>query len=218
MAAPRFAGFGPAVTDWFVALASDNSRSYWAATRDIWQRDVRDPLEALLEELAAEFGGRPKLFRPYRDMRYHSDAGPLKPQAGGLLLDIPGTASSRYVEVSADGFYAGAGMHRLEPDALRRYRQAAAGDAGALLLRELDAAEAAGLEVGGEALRGAPQGVPRDHPHLAVLRRKGVYLGATLPPSGALETRAPLEHAIRVWERAGAVCGWLDRHVGAPPG
>lgn len=215
MAPPRFVGFGPAATDWFVALASDNSRRYWTATRDIWQRDVRGPLEALLDELAAEFGGRPKLFRPYRDMRYHTDAGPLKPQAGGLLLEVPGTATSRYVEISADGFYAGAGMHRLEPDALRRYRKAAAGDAGAVLLHELAAAEADGLEVGGETLRGAPQGYPRDHPHLAALRRKGVYLGATLPPGDALETRAPIEHARRVWARAAAVCGWLDEQVGA---
>ncbi|MDF1521263.1 MAG: hypothetical protein P1P87_00405, partial [Trueperaceae bacterium] len=42
MPSERFTGFGPAVTDWFVALGYDNSRSYWAATKDVWQRDVRD--------------------------------------------------------------------------------------------------------------------------------------------------------------------------------
>jgi hypothetical protein len=85
-----FEGFGPAVTDWFVALASDNSRAYWAATRDIWQRDVRAPLEALLAEAAAEAGGRVKLFRPYRDLRFGGAEAPMKTAAGGLVLPPAG--------------------------------------------------------------------------------------------------------------------------------
>lgn len=214
MTAPRFSGFGPAVTDWFVALASDNSRAYWAATKDIWQRDVRDPLEALLAELAEEAGGRVKLFRPHRDQRFARGGGPLKANAGGLVLGAASSAASRYLEVSAEGFYAGTGFYRFERDQLARYRAAAAGDAGDALASVLDAARREGLEIGGETLRGAPQGYARDHPRIEVLRRKGVYLGSSLPPGDALETRAPLELARRVWAEAADVVAWLDAHVG----
>ena len=213
MTTPRFSGFGPAVTDWFVALASDNSRAYWAATRHIWQRDVRDPLEALLTELAEELGGRVKLFRPHRDVRFSHDPSPLKRQAGGLVTGLPGV-TSRYVAVDAHGLYAGAGLHQMDRETLERYRRAAAGEAGDELAGALAAAAAAGLEVGGEVLRGAPQGYRRDHPRIDLLRRKGVYVGATLPPGEALETRAPLEHAKRVWAQAAPVLAWLDAEVG----
>jgi uncharacterized protein (TIGR02453 family) len=214
MTASRFSGFGPAVTDWFVALASDNSRAYWAATKHIWQRDVRDPLEALLAELAEEVGGRVKLFRPHRDQRFAREAGPLKANAGGLVLGAAGSAASRYLDVSADGFYAGTGFYRFERDQLARYRAAVASDAGREVARALDEARRGGLEVGGETLRGTPQGFARDHPRIELLRRKGVYLGASLPPGDALETRAPIELARRVWLAAGPVVAWLDAHVG----
>ena len=216
MTAPRFTGFGPAVTDWFVALDSDNSRAYWAATKHIWQCDVRDPLEALLTELATELGGSVKLFRPHRDLRFARNAGPLKANAGGLVLDATASAASRYLEVSAVGFYAGSGFYRFERDQLARYRAAAAGGAGDALARALDEARRGGMEIGGETLRGAPQGYPRDHPRIELLRRKGVYLGASLSPGDALETRVPLELARRVWSEAADVVAWLDAHVGPP--
>ena len=215
MSEARFTGFGPAATDWFVALSNDNSRAYWAATKDVWQRDVRAPLEALLEEVAADGGARPKLFRPHRDLRFARDAGPLKANAGGLVLGAAGSAASRYLEVSAEGFYAGTGIYRLERDQLARYRAAAASRAGDALEQALGAARRGGMELGGEALRGAPQGYPRDHPRIGLLRRKGVYLGASLPPGDALETRAPLELARRVWAEAADVVAWLEAHVGA---
>jgi uncharacterized protein (TIGR02453 family) len=212
----RFSGFGPAVTDWFAALESDNSRAFWAATKHVWQRDVRGPLEALLSELAALRGGTVKLFRPHRDMRYASGEGPLKRAAAGLLLAEAGerTYASRYLEVSLEGFYAGTGYHRFERDQLEGYRSAVGGDAGALLEAALAQAGADGLEVGGEALRGAPKGFARDHPRIALLRLKGLYLGATMPPGDELETRAPLEHALRTWDRSQPVVAWLDAHVG----
>jgi hypothetical protein len=40
-------------------------------------------------------------------------------------------------------------------------------------------------------------------------------VGASLPPGDALETRAPLDHARRVWAAAAPVVAWLDAHVGA---
>lgn len=215
MTSPRFEGFGPAVTDWFVALGHDNSRSYWGATQDVWQRDVRTPLETLLAELAEALGGQVKLFRPYRDQRFARGAPPMKAAAAGLVQGVPDSHAARYVEVSERGFFAGTGYHRLAPDQLATYRRVAASDAGDALARALDEARAAELSVTGEVLRGVPRGVPRDHPRIDLLRRKSVVLGATLPPGDPLETRAPFDHALRVWRVAAPVVAWLDTQVGA---
>ena len=53
----RFSGFGPGAVAWFEGLAEDNSREYWAATKGAWEAEVRTPLERLLGELAAGWGG-----------------------------------------------------------------------------------------------------------------------------------------------------------------
>lgn len=210
----RFTGFGPAATDWFVALGHDNSRAYWAATKDVWQRDVREPLEALLEEVAGDGAERPKLFRPHRDLRFARDAGPLKSATGGYVPRADGSPAVRYVELSARGLMAATGYHRLAPDQLERYRAAAAGAAGAALETALAAVRAAGLEVGGDVLKGTPRGVARDHPRAALLRHKSLTLAAWMPPGDALETRAPLAFAERAWADAAPVVAWLDAHVG----
>ncbi len=215
MSEARFTGFGPAATDWFVALSNDNSRAYWAATKDVWQRDVRAPLEALLEEVAADGGARPKLFRPHRDLRFARDAGPLKSATGGYVPNADGSPAVRYVELSARGLMAATGYHQLASDQLERYRAAAAGPAAPELAAALDAVRAAGLEVGGEVLKGTPRGVPRDHPHAALLRHKSLTVAAWLPPGDALEGRGPLIFAVRTWAAAEPVVAWLDRHVGA---
>jgi uncharacterized protein (DUF2461 family) len=39
-----FRGFGPEVFDWFAGLERDNSREYFAATRERYEMDVRGNL------------------------------------------------------------------------------------------------------------------------------------------------------------------------------
>ena len=60
----RFGGFPAAAFDFYAGLRADNSRSYWAAHRDVYEDSVRAPLAALLDDLAGEFGGQVSLFRP----------------------------------------------------------------------------------------------------------------------------------------------------------
>jgi hypothetical protein len=58
-----FEGFGPKVRMWFKDLEADNSREYFAATRDFFEESIREQMEALLTELSASFGGDVKMFR-----------------------------------------------------------------------------------------------------------------------------------------------------------
>jgi uncharacterized protein (DUF2461 family) len=51
-----FRGFPPELFGFFEELAGDDSKSFWDAHRADWQAHVRDPMRALLAELADEFG------------------------------------------------------------------------------------------------------------------------------------------------------------------
>ena len=66
----RFGGFPAAAFDFYAGLRPDNSRTYWAAHRDVYEDSVRAPLAALLDDLAGEFGGEVSLLRPFRDVRF----------------------------------------------------------------------------------------------------------------------------------------------------
>ena len=79
-----FSGFGPGALAWFEGLAQDNSREYWAATKEAWQTEVRTPLERLLGELAADWGGGVRMFRQHRDVRFSRDKSPLKTATYGV--------------------------------------------------------------------------------------------------------------------------------------
>ena len=46
-----FRGFAPEAFEWFAGLERDNSKTFFAATRDRYERDVRGELEAMLDEL-----------------------------------------------------------------------------------------------------------------------------------------------------------------------
>ena len=210
-----FRGFGPEVFDWFAALERDNSRVFFAATRERYENDVRGGLEALLDELAADLDGEVKVFRQQRDLRFTPDKSPYKTRTYGIVHGVPGAVAGLYAELSARGLYAGTGYHQLARDQLDRFRAAVADDAaGPELARATAAAEAAGLELAGETLRTAPRGYPRDHPRIALLRRKALIAGRRLPAEGGIGRDAALEHVGGTWRAAAPVNAWLDEHVG----
>ena len=80
-----FDGFGAEVFEWFTGLERDNSKRYFAATRTRCESEVRGGLEAMLDELCAEFGGVVRVFRQQRDVRFSPDKSPYKLQTYGLL-------------------------------------------------------------------------------------------------------------------------------------
>jgi uncharacterized protein (DUF2461 family) len=64
-----FTGIPEAALDFFDDLELDNTKSFWTAHKHVYDDAVKAPLEALLTELAPEFG-KAKMFRPYRDVRF----------------------------------------------------------------------------------------------------------------------------------------------------
>ena len=102
-----FTGFPRSAFTWFAGLEEDNSKAYFERTRSLWQTEVRDQLEALLEELADDLGGRVKLFRQNRDLRFSADKSPYKTATYGLIVDRPSSRAGLYAQLTAAGLFAG---------------------------------------------------------------------------------------------------------------
>jgi len=116
-----FSGWPEEALDFYDGLAADNSKSYWTEHKAVYEEKILRPMTELTEELAAEFG-EPKIFRPYRDIRFSQDKTPYKTHIGATI------GGSCYVQLSVEGLGAGAGMWEMNPEQLARYRDAVAAD------------------------------------------------------------------------------------------
>jgi uncharacterized protein (TIGR02453 family) len=210
-----FQGFGPEVFEWFDGLERENSKAYFTATRDRYEADVRGGLEAMLDELAADFGGEARVFRQQRDLRFTPDKTPYKDRTYGVIHGVPGANAGLYAQISSRGLYAGTGYHQMARDQLERFRAGVADDvAGPRLEAAAAAAQDAGLELAGQSLRTAPRGYPREHPRIELLRRKALIAGRALGGTGGIARETALEHVAGAWRAAQPLTAWLDERVG----
>jgi uncharacterized protein (TIGR02453 family) len=88
---PTAALFRPAAFTFLGGLKRNNTKAWFEAHRDVYEREVREPMKALVEELdvrmariAPEIIGstRRSLFRIHRDIRFSKDKSPYKTNAG----------------------------------------------------------------------------------------------------------------------------------------
>jgi uncharacterized protein (TIGR02453 family) len=203
-----FNGWPEHALDFYDGLAADNSKAYWTAHKAVYEELVLGPMMELAEELAAEFG-EGKIFRPYRDVRFSPDKSPYKTHIGA-------TVGRGYIQLSASGLAAGAGMYVMAPDQLDRYRRAIVSEpAGGQLEQVIAAIEACGIGVTAHAaLKTAPRGYPADHPRIGLLRGKSLVAWNEWPVEPWLETAAAKDRIAGFLRTTGPLCGWLDTHVG----
>jgi uncharacterized protein (TIGR02453 family) len=204
-----FSGWPEDALDFYDGLAADNTKTYWTKHKPVYDELILGPMSELTEELAAEFG-EPKLFRPYRDVRFSSDKTPYKTHIGAVL------GGTGYVQLSAEGLAAGAGMWQLSPEQLARYRTAVASDRlGPQLEKIVAKIKKAGHEVNGHGvLKSAPRGYPPDHPRIVLLRNKGLTAWHQWPVEPWLETAAAKDHLISFYRTALPLTSWLTDNVG----
>ncbi len=208
MTGPRFTGWPPAAIEFFEGLEIDNSKRYWLAHKPVYEHDVKAPMEALLAELAGEFG-ESRLFRPYRDTRFSADKTPYK-------TAIAARIGHGYVALSADGLVAGTGFHQMASGQLDRYRAAvASAGAGSQLERIVGELRATGIEVRGfDEIKTAPRGYPKDHPRVELLRYKGVAAMQSWPVARWLSSAAAKARIKGLFRDAAPLVDWLTEHVG----
>jgi uncharacterized protein (TIGR02453 family) len=206
-----FSGWPEEALDFYDGLAAENTKSYWTEHKAVYEDKILRPMTELTEELAAEFG-EPKIFRPYRDVRFSADKTPYKTHIGAV---VGGTG---YLQLSAEGLGVGAGMWQMGPDHLARYRAAVADDGPGAKLEEIIAAiEQADVTVHGHGvLKSAPRGYPVDHPRIDLLRYKGLTAWKQWPVEPWLETPAAKDRVVSFLRTTLPLCFWLTDHVGGP--
>ncbi|MGY1841122.1 MULTISPECIES: DUF2461 domain-containing protein [unclassified Modestobacter] len=210
-----FSGFPDEGLVFYEGLEADNSRAYWTAHRGEWEQYVRAPMQALVDELTGEFG-TPKLFRPYRDVRFSHDKTPYKTHQGAVLHPNGAGLASVYVQVSADGLRVAGGCWRLQPDQLERFRRAVADDLqGPRLVAEVGRLRAVGFDIDGDRLIRSPRGWPADHPRIELLRHKALHAARQWEPSEWLHTAAAVDRVRDAWRAFAPLNRWLDDNVGA---
>jgi uncharacterized protein (TIGR02453 family) len=209
-----FRGIGEDAFDFYAGLEADNSKAYWTDHAETYRTAVKQPMEALLAELAPEFGAG-SLFRPYRDVRFSKDKSPYKTHAGALLRK-EGSTGGLYLQVGADGMLAAAGYYQMASDQLERFRRAVDDDiAGAALERLLGALTKKGLDTRGEQVRTRPRGWAADHPRIELIRRKGLYAGREWEPAEWMHTPACATEVATAFRTLAPLQDWLAANVGA---
>ena len=209
-----FSGWPEEALDFYDGLMADNTKTYWTAHKAQYEQHVLRPMTELAEELAADYG-EPKIFRPYRDVRFSPDKTPYKTNIGATI------GNAGYIQLSADGLAAGAGMWQMSPEQLTRYRAAVAGDrvsgdrVGAELERIVaDLEQQQGLSIHGHGvLKSAPRGYPADHPRITLLRYKGLTAWQDWGVQPWLETATAKDHIVSFFKCTAPLAAWLENNV-----
>ena len=87
---PEFTGFPVEALDFYDDLEMDNTKSFWATHRSVYDTAVLGPMTSLMRGLEPTFGPA-KVFRPYRDVRFAKDKTPYKDHQGAFVAAGPST-------------------------------------------------------------------------------------------------------------------------------
>lgn len=205
-----FRGFPAEAIEFLTELEANNDRDWFKANRARYDEYLVGPATALGDDLADL--GKPKLFRPWNDTRFHA-APPIKEHLG-LAIGYEG-AGGFYVELSLDGLLVAAGLHNPASDQVERMRVAIDKPrTAASLAKAVKTAEAAGLELNEPDLVRGPRGYPADHPRMEMLRRRRLTVARRQEIGRWVERPAAGKRIREQLEAAGPLVRWLRTHVG----
>ncbi len=211
-----FTGFPAEALDLYARLEADNTRTFWLANKSLYDRCVKVPMEALITEVDERF--RPlRMFRPNRDVRFAKDKSPYKTHAGASGEREGGAIY--YVQLSATGLLTASGYYMMEKDQLAKFRAAIDNDrSGREFLKLVELyKKTKGLRLnsgGGEPLKLAPKGYPKDHPRIEYLRWKGATVFCEHGAPAWLSTAKALQKVEASWAAIDPLNDWLDKYVG----
>ena len=196
--------FKPEALKFLRSLARNNDREWFTPRKAIYERELKEPMLALIEEINAGMEGfAPEYVRPphktmmriYRDTRFAKDKRPYKHQ-------IPAWWARRGMEkTSGGGFYmhvnpkevlVAVGVYMPEREqllAIRRWMAEHHTEYRAMLkgLMKPRAGTQPFTGIDADALTRMPKGFPADHPAGELLRAKNWGVHVSLPPETALE-------------------------------
>ena len=173
--------------EFLLDLRANNDREWFAENKGRYERHVKEPLLAFIEDFepylhsisehfvadARANGG--SMFRIYRDVRFSKDKSPYKTQAAvqfrheaGRSVHAPGF----YLHLEPDLVFAGVGLWRPDSAALARIRERIVDDPAAWQAVAGDPGFVEEFDLEGESLKRPPKGFDPEHPLIEDLKRK----------------------------------------------
>ena len=234
---PAFGGFRPAAFQFLRDLARHNQKDWFEANREVYERELREPMRRLVEALDARLGriapeivGDPKrsMFRIHRDVRFSANKSPYKTNAGAWLYHRgAGRKVGREGEGGGAGFYfhidpttcfVAGGIWMPAPPALLRVREAIAARPTALarLTRAQGFHRRFDRVTDEVKLRRVPRGFPPDHPAAEWLKLQSFTARASIERSVVTSPRL-VDSLCRDFALLLPLVRWLNRALGHPP-
>jgi uncharacterized protein (TIGR02453 family) len=208
-----FSGFPAEAFAFYEGLEADNSKSYWAAHKAVFDSCVVAPMQDLLDELEPTFGAA-KMFRPYRDVRFSKDKTPYKTRQYAVVHLGGAGIAGLYVGIDADGLHLGGGLYQASTEQARRMRAAIAEDrTGRELRKILDKLQAQGFELAGEQLKRVPKPWDDMHPRADLLRYKALTAHVHHPPDPWVHTGKAKDEVVTRWKALGPLNAWMGAHA-----
>jgi uncharacterized protein (TIGR02453 family) len=221
--------FTPEALKFLRSLARHNDRAWFDPRKPIYERELKAPMLALIEDINHAFAGfapehirspHKAMMRIYRDTRFDVSRGitarPYKTQVSAWWVrsGLEKTSGAGfYFSLSTKEVVIAAGMYMPSPDqllAVRRYLVDHHAELRALLAgRKLRAAM---KEFDGHKLKRPPRGFPADSPALDLLLCRQWGMSARLPAEAATEPGLLKEITSR-FALAAPVIDFLNRPI-----
>ena len=193
-------------------LKQNNTREWYHANKDSYKEAFGnfEDLVAMLLHTIADFdesvlGTEPKdcLFRIYRDIRFSKDKTPYKTWFGASLKQggRKQVGSGYYIHISPKQVYLAGGIWHPEKDTLGMIRDHIVAWPKKFENVVLDKTflKAFG-SLGGDQLKTAPRGFPKDHPQIHWLRHKDHIVSVQINPKEILSEKF-IKKAGKIYEK-----------------
>jgi uncharacterized protein (TIGR02453 family) len=182
--------FTPELFAFLRELKANNEREWFNANKGRYERDVKEPALAFVEDLGHRLpavaphlvADKRSMFRIYRDTRFAKDKSPYKTHVGIYFRharSADAETAGLYLHLEPGHVFMGAGIWHPTSPALKRIRDA-------LVARPAEWERAlAGVEpvwklAEGEKLKRPPVGYSADHPLIEDLKRKNFAITSGL--------------------------------------
>ncbi len=190
--------FTPRVTRFLRELGANNTREWFAAEKERYERDVRGPALAFVEAMQPRLLGISRhivadnrkmggsLMRIHRDTRFSNDKRPYKTNVGIQFRHAAGKdvhAPGFYLHIEPGSTFLAAGVWHPEREVLGSIRTAIGERPKAWLAARDHEAFRQRFALDGESLKRAPAGISPDHPLIEDLRRTDFIAVEELRPA-----------------------------------
>jgi uncharacterized protein (TIGR02453 family) len=208
--------FTQATLDFLRELERNNTRDWFQANKQRYEKQVRGPALAFIDDIAPQlqlvsprFLATPKkvggsLMRVHRDTRFSRDKTPYKTNIGIQFRHEVGKdvhAPGYYLHIESGNSFLGVGIWRPDSVTLGKIREAIDEKADKWLTARDDTEFSRTYILNGESLKSPPRGYAKDHPLLQDLKRKD-FIGVCELSKKAVLSADLLPSTIEHFERA----------------